>query len=58
MLPSSSIAPSLGLMQLPFSSWGVVLLLEVIYVLLTTLVKTFIFEKRKILVDIERNCWF
>lgn len=47
MLPSSSIAPSLGLMQLPFSFWGVVLLLEVIYVLLTTLVKHLYLKKEK-----------
>ena len=47
MLPSSSIAPSLGLMQLPFSFWGVVLLLEVIYVLLTTLVKHLYLRKEK-----------
>ena len=47
MLPSSSIAPSLGLMQLPFSFWGVVLLLEVIYILLTTLVKHLYLRKEK-----------
>ena len=47
MLPSSSIALSLGLMQLPFSFWGVVLLLEVIYVLLTTLVKHLYLKKEK-----------
>ena len=47
MLPSSSIAPSLGLMQLPFSFWGVVLLLEVIYILLTTLVKHLYLKKEK-----------
>lgn len=47
MLPSSSIAPSLGLTQLPFSYWGVVLLLEVIYILLTTLVKYLYLRKEK-----------
>jgi magnesium-transporting ATPase (P-type) len=47
MLPSSSIAPSLGLTQLPFSYWAVVLLLEVIYILLTTLVKHLYLKKEK-----------
>lgn len=47
MLPSSSIAPSLGLTQLPFSYWAVVLLLEVIYILLTTLVKHLYLRKEK-----------
>ena len=47
MLPSSSIAPSLGLTQFPFSYWAVVLLLEVIYILLTTLVKHLYLRKEK-----------
>lgn len=38
-LPSSSIASSLGMMDLPFSFMGVVLVLEIIYVLLNTIVK-------------------
>lgn len=47
MLPSSSIAPSLGLAQLPFGYWGIVFLLEVIYILLTTLVKHLYLKKEK-----------
>lgn len=47
MLPSSSIAPSLGLTQLPFGYWGIVFLLEVIYILLTTLVKHLYLKKEK-----------
>lgn len=46
MLPSSSIAPSLGLTQLPFGYWGIVFLLEVIYILLTTLVKHLYLKKK------------
>lgn len=47
MLPSSSIAPSLGLAQLPLGYWGIVFLLEVIYILLTTLVKHLYLKKEK-----------
>lgn len=47
MLPSSSIAPSFGLAQLPFGYWGIVFLLEVIYILLTTLVKHLYLKKEK-----------
>ncbi len=48
-LPSSNIGPNLGLMQLPLSFSLFVVVLEIIYVLLTTVVKK-LYLKKKILI--------
>lgn len=47
VLPSSNIAASLGLTQLPFGFILVIVILEVLYVLLTTLVKQLYLRKEK-----------
>lgn len=47
VLPSSNVAPSLGLTQLPIGFTLVVVALEVIYVLLTTAVKHLYLKKEK-----------
>ena len=46
-LPSSNIGPNLGLMQLPLSFSLFVVVLEIIYVLLTTVVKKLYLKKEK-----------
>lgn len=46
-LPSSNIGPNLGLMQLPLSFSLFVMVLEIIYVLLTTVVKKLYLKKEK-----------
>lgn len=46
-LPSSNIGPNLGLMQLPLSFSLFVVVLEIIYVLLTTVVKKLYLKKKK-----------